>query len=91
MKNKVLVKVIVPEVHEEYDVFIPVNEIIWKVVKLLTKSISDLSGGNLNYQQNYALLNMNTGIIYSNNTIVYDTDIRNASELVLFSIKNDKM
>ena len=35
MKNKVLVRLIVPELDEVYDLFIPVNEVIWKIMKLL--------------------------------------------------------
>ena len=43
VKNKVLVKVIVPEIDSSYDIFIPVNEIIWKVKRLILKSIKDLT------------------------------------------------
>ena len=35
MNNKVLIKLIVPEIDEEFDIFIPVNEIIWKIKKCL--------------------------------------------------------
>jgi len=32
MKNKVLVHVLVPELDADFDLFIPVNELIWKIV-----------------------------------------------------------
>ena len=86
MKNKVLIKLIVPELDETFDIFIPVNEVIWKIKKLMIKSISDLSGVDLNSQKNYALINKDNSRIYSNNEIVINTDIRNASELILISI-----
>ena len=86
MKNKVLIKLIVPELDETFDIFIPVNEVIWKIKKLMMKSISDLSGVDLNCQENYALINKDNSRIYSNNEIVINTDIRNASELILISI-----
>ena len=86
MKNKVLIKLIVPELDETFDIFIPVNEVIWKIKKLMIKSISDLSGVDLNSQENYALINKDNSRIYSNNEIVINTDIRNASELILISI-----
>ena len=35
MKNKVLIKLIVPEIDSDFDIFIPVNEIIWKIKKML--------------------------------------------------------
>lgn len=85
MKNKVLIKLIVPELDETFDIFIPVNEVIWKIKKLMIKSISDLSGVDLNSQENYALINKDNSRIYSNNEIVINTDIRNASELILIS------
>ena len=43
MKNKVLIKLIVPEMDMDFDIFIPVNEVVWKIKKLAIKSISDLS------------------------------------------------
>ena len=52
----------------------------------MIKSISDLSGVDLNFQENYALINKDNSRIYSNNEIVINTDIRNASELILISI-----
>lgn len=85
MKNKVLIKVISPELEQSYDVFIPVNEIIWRINKLIVKSISDLSNSNFDLSLDYILMNKETGRIYRNNEIVIDTDIRNASELVIFS------
>ena len=39
MENKVLIKLIMPELDEEFDIFIPVNELIWKIKKLIIKSI----------------------------------------------------
>ena len=35
--NKVLVKLFVPEIDSSFDVFVPVNEIIWKIKRNLTK------------------------------------------------------
>jgi len=89
MKNKVLIKLSVPELNEVYDVFIPVNEYIWKAIKLIVKSISDLSGGTLNIQDDYLLINKNTGRIYQNNEVVINTEIRNSTELVLLSNSNN--
>jgi hypothetical protein len=87
LKNKILIKLIVPELDSEFDVFIPTNEIIWKIEKLLVKSISDLTNGTLDINMNYTLINKLTSKSYNNNDIVINTDIRNASELVLISVK----
>ena len=86
MINKVLVKVIVPELDDQYDVFIPVNELIWKIKKLITKSVGDLSGISLD-QEDYVLINKNNGKVYNNNDVVINTDIRNSTELIIFSVK----
>ena len=88
MKNKVLIKLIVPEISNTFDLFIPTNELIWKIKKLITKSINDLTGDSLDISRDYILINKLTGQIYSNNTTVFNTDIRNATELVLILEKN---
>ena len=85
MKNKVLVKIMIPEINESYDVFIPVNEYIWKINKLVQKSIYDLTGGNLNLEKEYVLINNYTGKVYKNNDVIIDTEIRNGTELTLLS------
>lgn len=83
MKNKVLIKLIVPEIDNTFDLFIPTNELIWKIKKLVTKSINDLIGDSLDISRDYILINKLTGQIYSNNLTIFNTDIRNATELVL--------
>ena len=87
MENKVLIKLIMPELDEEFDIFIPVNEIIWKIKKLIIKSISDLSKTDLNIQDEYILINKDNSKIYTNNEILINTDIRNGTELFLISKK----
>lgn len=89
MKNKVLIRLYVPEIDFAFDVFIPVNEIIWKVKKLLVKSVSDLTGGILDLESDFTLINKVTSEIYDNNSIVINTNIRNASELILLSVKEN--
>lgn len=89
MKNKVLIKLIVPELDNTFDIFIPVNEIIWKVKKLIIKSIYDLTGGALEVNREYTLINKLNSMEYDNNAIIINTDIRNASELLLISVKED--
>ena len=89
MKNKVLVRLYVPEIDFAFDVFIPVNEIIWKVKKLLVKSVSDLTGGILDLESDFTLINKVTSEIYDNNSIVINTNIRKASELILLSVKEN--
>lgn len=86
MNNKVLIKLYVPMLGNTYDVFIPVNELIWKINKLVVKVVSDLSDGNLPLNKNYIMVNIETGKIYNNNEIVINTDIRNSTILSLIDI-----
>ena len=87
MKNKVLVKIIVPELESSYDIFIPVNEYIWRIKALIIKAISDMNGGVLAPSDNYSLLDKGSSTIYTNDQILLNTDIRNASELYLLRLK----
>ena len=84
--NKILINLYVPNLNQHYDLFIPVNEFIWKINKLVVKSISDLSDGKLLMNQNYVISNIETGKIYDNNDIVINTDIRNTTKLALIKI-----
>lgn len=84
--NKILINLYVPSLNQYYDLFIPVNEFIWKINKLVVKSISDLSDGKLLMNQNYVIANIETGKIYDNNDIVINTDIRNTTKLALIKI-----
>ena len=43
MKNKVLVELIVPQIDEKYNVYIPINKKIGNVIVLLNKAISELT------------------------------------------------
>lgn len=86
MENKVLVKLLVPALDRTFDLFIPVNEMIWKANKLMVKSISDLTGVSLNIKDTYFLINKNKGTVYNNNDVIIDTDIRNGTELVMLCV-----
>lgn len=88
MSNKVLIKLIIPDLDETYDIFIPVNEIIWEIKKLIVKSISEITNINTTNNQEYILINKSNTRIYQNNEIVINTDIRNGSEIILISQKS---
>ncbi|HBA37656.1 MAG TPA: hypothetical protein DCY94_02945, partial [Firmicutes bacterium] len=91
MNNKILIRLFVPELDYNFDVFIPSNEIVWKIKKLLAKSVSDLTGGAINATSDYALINKVTSKVYDNNEVIFETDIRNGAELLLLSVKKSKL
>ena len=88
MNNKVLIRIIMPMLDESFNCFIPVNEVIWKLKKLIIKSISDLSGLSLDMRADYVMINKDNGRIYKSNEIVISTDIRNGSEIVMMLVEN---
>lgn len=83
MDNKVLVRLTIVGIDETFDMFLPVNELVWKIKKLILKSVSDLTGYIFNLNDDYTLLNRKTSQIYSSNTTIIETDIRNDTELLL--------
>lgn len=88
MKNKVIVKAVFPSIDKAYDIKIPVNELIWKVSSLVAKAVYDMNGIPFDINNdNFAIINKASGMIYENNSVVIDTDIRNGSEL--FFIKEN--
>jgi hypothetical protein len=85
MKNKVLVHISVPEIDEEFDIYIPINKKIGNVLVLLNKAINELSDGVLPISNCNSLYNCFTGERYSYDSLVIDTNIRNGSRLVLLT------
>ena len=86
MNNKVLISIEIPEISNSFDLFIPVNEQVWKISKLVSKAVSDMTGTILNTKDNYIFINKDNGKIYSQNEVIINTDIRNGSELILLKI-----
>ena len=86
MKNKVMIKAIFPSIDKEYDIKIPVNELMWKVNKLIVKAIYDLNGIKIDIKSdNFLMINKTTGKIYENNSTIIDSDIRNGTEIIFVS------
>lgn len=83
MKNKILVELIVPEIEERFDIYLPINKKIGSIINLLQKSVVELSDGDYVPTNNTILYNGETGDNYDINKIVKETDIRNGTKLVL--------
>ena len=81
--NKVLVKVYVPILEEQYDILVPVNRRIYNVIRLLTKAINALSSGYYMPTQKPKLYDKITAIAYDENISIRDSNIRNGTELIL--------
>jgi beta-galactosidase beta subunit len=85
MKNKVIVKILVPEIDESYDVYLPINKKIGNIIELLNKSINELSNGNFPLSSNNVLFNVDTKKTYQSDVLLLNTDIRNGTRLIILS------
>lgn len=85
MDNKILVKLIIPEINDTFDVFLPVNEVVWKIKKMLIKCIEDIANIYMDDKKEYQLIKKDNSKIYKNNELIINTDIRNATEIILVS------
>lgn len=83
MKNKVLVELIVPFIESKFDVYLPINRRIGNIITLLNKTITEVSEGCYEGSNKSALYNRETNQKYEPNALLYNTDIRNGTTLIL--------
>lgn len=85
MDNKVLVNLIVPELNQAYDVYLPVNKKMGNIIILLNKAVYELSGGDYPLSDKNKLYNAITKELYQPDILLANTDIKNGTKLVLVS------
>ena len=83
MKNKILINLYVSYLDETYELFIPTNESIKKVVDLMVKSINDLSDNTLDLSIHYNIIDPTTSEIYKETSIVRDTNLVNGKKVIM--------
>lgn len=81
--NKILVKLYVPMLEEEYDVWLPLNKKIYKVISLLVQAVNEFSGGYYKPKKMPILYDKLTAAPYDVNLTVKKSTIRNGTEIVL--------
>lgn len=81
--NKVLVKLYVPIIEEQYDIWLPLNKKIYNIIILLSKAVNELKEGYYQPEEMPILYNRLTGAPYDVKLKVLETDIRNGTEIVL--------
>lgn len=85
MNDKVIVKIIVPEISETYNLFLPINKKIGTIMKLLNKAVNELTNGSFPVVNTCKLYNADTLQVYEPNVLLFNTDIRNGTKLVLLT------
>ena len=81
--NKILVKLYVPMMEEQYDVWIPINKKTYKVIKLLIKAVSEFRGASYKTKDIPLLYDRITAKAYDINLSIKDNNIRNGTEIIL--------
>lgn len=81
--NKVLVKLYVPTIGQEYDIWIPVNRRIHNAIRLIVKALDELVEGGFKPNRIPELYDKKTALPYNINLSIRQTNIRNGSELIL--------
>lgn len=77
--NKLFVNLYVLILDKHFELFLPVDEKVGNIVKLLDKSLLDLFAN----KKDFCLLNLYSGNLYKNNDVVRNTDIQNGAKLIL--------
>ena len=81
--NKVLVKLFVPIIGKEYDIWMPINKKIYKITNLLIKSVNELCGGYYTPSKTTMLYEKSTGKQYDMNLNAKENNIKNGAEIIL--------
>lgn len=89
MENKVIIELLIPEIDEKYDVFIPINKKIGNIIMLLNESIRELSNDSFPISNYNQLINRDTLQIYEADTLIKNTDIRNGTKIIFITNKGN--
>lgn len=81
--NKILIKLYVPTIEEQYDLWIPTGRKIYSVIVLLIKAINDLSLGEYKPNKMPKLYSKLTGVEFDMNLKVSETLMKNGTEVIL--------
>lgn len=81
--HKVLVKLYVPMLDQQYDVWLPLNKRIYNIIILLVKSLYDFSGGYYKPEELPKLYDKTTSQLLAINITVKEAGIVNGSEIIL--------
>ncbi len=79
LDNKLLVNIYILSLGKNYEVYVPINEKIGNIAKLFNSSMFD----SIDFSRNNKIFNINTGVLYKNNDLIRDLDIKNGEKLIL--------
>lgn len=83
MKNKVLINIYVVSLDETYEIYIPVNESVNKILESTIKLVIEFSDSSFVDNAEHFFVDPDTMQIYNEANLVRDTNIRNGKLLLL--------
>ena len=84
MNNKILIEVIVPLLEENFEIYIPVNKRISTVIKLIEKSLNEITNGYYPTQkENSVIIDEESGSVLDVNLTVKESKMINGSKIIL--------
>lgn len=81
--NEILVRLYVPKIGEQYDIWIPIHKKINTIITLLVKSVNDLTKGYYVPKEMPYLYDKTTAKVFDINLRVIESEIRNGTELIM--------
>ena len=82
-KNKILIELEIPLIEKSYDLYIPINNRIGTVKKLIEEALIELTDGAYEMKPETNFYSKETGQIYDVNKNVRETDLKNGSRIIL--------
>lgn len=82
--NRVLIRVYVPVLEKQFDVWIPISKSIYSVILDLLEGINSINKIEYNLSNFPNLYNKENSEVYDLGAKIIETDIRNGSEVILF-------
>ena len=79
LDNKILVNIYILSLGKNFEIFIPVNEKVGNITKLINGSLFD----SIDFSRNNKIINAESGSVYESNTLVRTSDIKNGTKLIL--------
>lgn len=84
MNNKILIEVIVPLLEENFEIYIPINKRISTVIKLIEKSLNEITNGYYPAQkENSVIIDEESGSVFDVNLTVKESKMINGSKIIL--------
>ncbi|MBQ4584263.1 MAG: hypothetical protein IJA94_05205 [Bacilli bacterium] len=81
--NKLLVKISYPRINQEYEMFIPINKTVAKILMLVQKAISELNVDFIPIRKDAVLVKKSTGEVLPMTEIIKNTSIEQGDSLIL--------